>query len=145
MIAGRRSISNGLLSYSRSLSLSTHSICKAFQHERDSPVLMFSKVRSLIRDRTKTSSTCCRSLNSTLARPPNHRSYPLSIQWFSIWYPHTVSCPCMEKVNITPEWPALRGVIVLKAHIPIPCTGILCLSSTSILPGPEVHFPHKIF
>lgn len=93
---------------------------------------------------TKTPSTRRRSLHSTLPGPPDHRSYPLSIQWFSIRHPHTVSCPCTEKVNVTPEWPALRGVIVFEAHIPIPCTGILYLSSTSILPGLEVHFPYQI-
>lgn len=103
------------------------------------------KIRSIIPNGTKAPSTRRRSLNSTLARPSDHRPCPLSIQWVSIWHPHTVSRPCTEEVDTFTQWPALRGVIVFEAHIPIPCTGILCLSSTSILPWPEVHFPYQIF
>ena len=142
MIAGKPSTSNGLPSYSRSLSLSTPFICMVIRYGRNFPLLTFS--RFVQSSPTGLKRPAHAAALSILLSPGLLIIDHIHFQYNGFLYGILILSLVLarKKSTLFSKWPAFCSIIVLKAHISVPCAGLLRLPSTSILPGAEIHFPY---
>jgi hypothetical protein len=86
----------------------------------------------------------CSSLDPSLTRPFDHRSYPFSVQWLPLWSLDSLPRFGKKEGNNPTKRFVIRSSSLLQAHIPLSSSCILCIPTSSILLGYKIYLSNQV-